>query len=93
MINLNTKIESYNFSNQLIEVNNLLTNGVTAGLNCWGAPAIEVAGYRGSLPIESIAERILKAGEERCQADNLSLPERMAAIDLIEKVKIIYIQT
>lgn len=92
MLSLEQKFESINFSTQLVKANQFLTVGVSAGVNWWGDPSIRVEGYKGSVSVQDFADRLLKVGKEKSEADSFTLPERIAAVEIISKLKLIYAQ-
>lgn len=92
MISLEKKFESINFLTHLEEANNLVTNGVSTGVTWWGAPAIRIEGYEGDIAVKDIANQLLQVGKEKSKAGNITLPERIAAIQLVKKLKLIFTQ-
>lgn len=86
---LETHFNSLNFCTQLVEIKNLIESA-HAKITFWGGRVIEVNGFTGSVSLDSIAEKILKAGHQRCQADNLTTPERIAGIDIVKKLNTFY---
>ncbi len=92
MISLEKKFKSINFLTHLEEANNLVTAGVSTGVTWWGAPAIKIEGYEGDIAVKDIANRLLQVGKEKSKTGNITLPERIAAIQLIQKLKLIFTQ-
>lgn len=83
------------FPYQLENLQNLLNNS-HANLTFWGTRVVEVTEADGSISsftLDKIARAVLNAADERCDADDLNLPERLAGIELVRKVQKFYEDT
>lgn len=92
MTTLETHLYSINFSTQLEVVKNILDKAETR-ITFWGTRLVEVGEYTGSITLESIASRVLKASNQRCEADDLTLAERVAGLDISKRVENLYLIT
>jgi hypothetical protein len=91
MISLEKYIESIDFTSGLEKVNSLISNGVSTGFDNFENPAIQIAGFSGTVSVDSIANQVLKAGEIKCKKNKLTLADRMAGIELVKKLQLIYL--
>jgi hypothetical protein len=82
-------INSCNFSNELPTLNNLLSNA-QGSVSFWGKRVITVAGYEGSVALDELARKVLRAGGQRCDADDLTTGERVAGIETMGKLRSFY---
>lgn len=94
MPSLESHINSLNFSTQLEVVKNLLdSNAAHATTTFWGSRVVEVNGYTGSVYVDDIAKKILLASRERCDADDLTLAERISGVEIVNKLQQFYHDT
>lgn len=82
-------IDTLNFADKLSELNNLLINA-QGDVSFWGARVITVSGYEGSLSLDKIARKVLQAGGKRSDSDDLTTEERIAGIEITEKLRNYY---
>ncbi len=87
MITLKSRLNNLNFSTQLDEVNKLLDKAQTK-ITFWGLRVVSVQGNEGYVPLDYIAEKILKASP--ANPDALTPEERIAGIEFIKKIKTFY---
>ena len=86
---LKAHISSLDFSTQLSVVKNLIDTA-QAKTTFWGSRVIEVNGFTGSVYLADVARKILKAGSQRSDADDLTPAERVAGIDTVRKLEKFY---
>jgi hypothetical protein len=86
---LETHLNSLNFSTNLEVVKNLIDKA-EAKTTFWGSRVIKVAGYTGSIYLDDLAKKIIDAGRQRCEADDLQPAERVAGIDIVKKLRNFY---
>lgn len=85
MLSVATYLNSLNCSTQLETVKNLI-DSAQAKTTFWGSRVVEVNGFTGSVYLEDIADKVLKASEERVDADDLTLKERIMGIGVVRKL-------
>lgn len=86
---LETHLKTLDFSNQLNAVRNLIETA-QAKTTFWGSRVVEVNGFTGSVYLDSIVEKIQKAGKQRFDAHDLSLAERIDGIEITKKLEHFY---
>lgn len=89
MLSLNTHLSSLNFSNQLVDVKNLVDTAEVK-TTFWGNRVLEVSGFTGSVYLDDIARKIITAGNQRSDADNLLPAERIAGVEIVRKLEHFY---
>lgn len=89
MPSLDTHLSSLNFSNQLATVKNLLDTAQVK-TTFWGSRVVEVNGFSGSVYLDDVARKILTAGYQRSDADDLLPAERIAGVEIVRKLKDFY---
>jgi hypothetical protein len=92
MLSLETKLNSLNFATQLNEVRDLL-HTAQAKMTFWGCRVVTVNGFSGSVAVADIASKVLRASYKRCDDDDLTLPERIAGIEIVKKINGFYFDT
>lgn len=92
MLSLECHLNSLNFSTQLKDVENLINASCTK-TTFWGSRIIKINGFTGSVYLDDIARKILKAGRERSDADDLTITERMSGMEIVKKLQKFYCDT
>ncbi|WP_068466674.1 hypothetical protein [Candidatus Protochlamydia phocaeensis] len=82
-------INSCNFASELPAINNLLTSA-QGSVSFWGKRVITVAGYEGSFSLDELARKVLQAGGQRSDSDDLTTQERVAGIEIRNKLENLY---
>src|SRR5260221_14105756 len=100
MISLRTHLNNLDFARQLGAFEQLLNQPelveqehepqVQARVTFWGSRIVKVKGYTGSVSIDFIAAKINQTGRIRCNADDMTLEERLAGIEITRKIKNFY---
>ena len=70
----------------LVGMSNLLERA-HAKTTFWGSRIVEISGNRGSIGLYDLAEQILNAGEQRREANDLTLQERRAGLAVVHKLR------
>lgn len=87
------KLDNYfnnlNFSNELVGLNQILSNA-QSNVTFWGKRVVTVAGYEGSISLDELARKVLGAGEQRSDSDDLTTQERVAGIEIMNKLRNFY---
>jgi len=89
MTSLVSHLNSLSFSTQLDTVKNLIDTA-QAKTTFWGSRVIEINGFKGSVYLDDIANKILMAGNQRLEADDLTPAERIAGIEIVRKLENLY---
>lgn len=84
-----THLNSLSFSTQLDTVKNLIDTA-QAKTTFWGSRVVEVNGFTGSVYLDDIANKILRAGNHRSDADDLTPAERIAGVEVVRKLENFY---
>ena len=89
IMKVNDYINTLNFSNELIGVNQILSNA-QSNITFWGKRIVTVAGYEGSISLDELARKVLRAGGQRSDSDDLTTQERVAGIEIMNKLRNFY---
>lgn len=81
------RLDSLDFATQLGAVRSAL-EGATTRITFWGTRVVEIRGN--SYTLETLVGRVLEAGRKRCDADDLTLRERVDGIEIESKLKQFY---
>jgi len=88
-MNIGVYINSLHIANELPAVLQLLL--ISKGsVSFWGKRIITVDGYKGSFPLHALARKVLHAGYERCESDDLTIQERIAGIQVMHRLRNFY---
>lgn len=79
-------INKHNFAKELPIA---LTRG-QASVTSLGKRVITISGYKGSISLEEVAKRVLKASAKRCADDDYSPQERVAGLEIMGKLRDFY---
>lgn len=100
MVSLRTHLNNLDFARQLVLVEQLLNQPepmeqkrephVQAKVTFWGSRVVKVKGYTGTVSIDFLAKKIYQAGRKRCNADNMTIEERLAGLETTKKIKNFY---
>lgn len=91
MRSLEQHLNSINFSKELAALRNLIVSkDVHVKKTFWGGREITVKGYNGTVSLENIAYKLLKAANHRREDDNLSPKERIVGIEITRKLTSFY---
>ena len=82
-------INSLNIANELPAINNLLTSA-QGSVSFWGKRVITFAGYEGCYSLDELARKVLRAGGQRSASDDLTTQERVAGIEIMNKLRNFY---
>lgn len=88
-MNICDYLETIDFSTQLSTINDLLESA-QPDVTFWGERVVTVATYEGSFSLKTLASKISQAALKRCFSDDLTTEERVAGIDLTNKLKAFY---
>lgn len=92
MLSLKVRLDSLDFSRQLLEVKNLVDTAEVK-TTFWGSRVVEIKGFTESVYLEELAEKIVSAGRKRSDDDDLLLAERIHGIEIVAKIKDFYLVT
>ena len=86
---INEYVNSPAITNQLPALNALLKSA-EGTISYLGKRVVKVIGYEGSILLDDLASKVLKAGHQRSDADDLTTPERIAGIEIGYKMRDLY---
>lgn len=95
MVTLENQLNALNFSTQLEAVKNTLID-TRPNVTFWGTRIIEkveVIGHvstTSSVSLDEIAEKVARVARQRCDADDLSLQERIVGMDIVKQLRSYY---
>ncbi|QZA58567.1 hypothetical protein [Candidatus Rhabdochlamydia porcellionis] len=82
-------IDSLNFSNELANINQMLSSA-QSHVTFWGERVVTVVGYEGSTSLDKLLKKVLCSSGQRSYFDDLSTQERIAGIEITNKLKSFY---
>lgn len=89
MPSLETYLNSLSFSIHLESIKNLIDIASTK-TTFWGSRVVKVNGFTGSVYLDDIANKIVRAGNQRSDADDLTPEERIAGVEVVRKLENFY---
>lgn len=89
LLSLDAQLNSLNFSNQLTAVKSLV-DAAQVRTAFWGSRVVEINGFTGSVYLDDVARKILRAGNQRSDADDLLPAERIAGVEIVRKLEDFY---
>lgn len=89
MSTLENRLNAIHFPNQLVHIKTLMDTA-EAKTTFWGGRIVEFKGSNDSVGLEFIAKKILEAGRQRCDADDLTVEERIAGVEIVRKLQDFY---
>lgn len=89
---INDYISGCDFAKNLPQVNEVLENA-QSDLSLWGDRMVTVKGYKGSISLILLFQKVLYAGMKRCKSDDMTPEERLAGLGIAKKMKVLYEKT
>lgn len=86
---LDQYINTLNFTNELSEVNQLLSKAA-GKITFWGGRVITLPGYKGCVSLDTLVSRINETANKRSKADDLTNQERIDGIEISKKLRKFY---
>ena len=90
---LEAHFRTLDFSTQLEEVRNLLNREPRTKITFWGTRVIQIDGFSGSVSLADLCSKILKISRQRSEADDLTSVERIAGVEIVNKLITFYERT
>ena len=84
MININNYVQSLD-SSKLPEMNQLLAKAEPK-ITFWGNREVCIGEFGGSVSVKALDQKIEQVAENGCHAENLTLQERVAGLDILTKL-------
>lgn len=85
-------INQEHLSRRLPQLNEILAEGKSS-VTFWGTRIVTVSGYEGSIPLDDLVRRVSAASRDRCEADDWTTVERVAGIEITDKIDHFYSAT
>ena len=88
-LSLDARLNAFNCTTQLQEVKKTLDTAQPS-VTFWGARVVELAGNDGSVYLDNIAEKVVRAASKHRDANNLTTNDRRIGVEIVQKLQTFY---
>ena len=88
-LSLDARLNAFNCTTELQEVKKTLDTAQPS-VTFWGARVVELAGNDGSVYLDNIAEKVVRAASKHRDANNLTTNDRRIGVEIVQKLQTFY---
>ncbi len=89
---LNHYLNTLDFTKELVHVKDLLASA-EATVSFWGTRVINLPNYEGRISLDELVRKVYAAAIQREKANDMTVEERLAGIDIVYKLRDFYTST